>query len=315
MQAALLLGSLIAHRSLFFFANQLPSLLSTYTVARYDPGRVGRWAWCSGIVFTAALFAAATPEIARQQTSSPVLLVPCGVAAWGCGRVLRRLREQEGELSAALDRLAAEQAARETAAVLAERSRIALDMHDVVVHAVTVMTEQVAEVRAEIEAAGGSVPRLLAAEETGRQALVELAQTLDVLGNESLCGALPGLGATGDLGARFRAAGLDLELQVNAVPGLPAGLELVVYRILQEALTNALKHGGRDSVRAAIRASDGELVIRVRNLVDRAAYPLPSGQHGLVGMRERVTMLGGTLHVEHSPTDFEVRAALPLAAP
>jgi signal transduction histidine kinase len=289
-------------------------------VARYDGGRIGRWAWLSGVVFSFSLFAAATPEIVRQQASSPLLLVPCGVVAWGCGRVLRRLHEQAGQLERALGRLAAEQVALESAVVGAERTRIAVEMHDVVVKAVSVMTNHVAAVRADIESAGGSVPRLRAAEQTGRQALIELAQTLDLLGNASAGDVVATESALGpeaaeELGERFRAAGVDLELHVDAVPGLAAGVQLAVFRILQEALTNALKHGGGDSVQAAIRAGDGELVIRVRNPVGRPAVALPSGRHGLLGMRERVAMLGGTLHVEQSLVGFEVRVAVPLDAP
>jgi signal transduction histidine kinase len=113
------------------------------------------------------------------------------------------------------------------------------------------------------------------------------------------------------------AAGLDLRLDLPELldRDLPASVQLTAYRILQEALTNVLKHGDRESVVAVVLATGTELVITVRNRVgDRPGPPpVPSGRNGLMGMRERVALFGGSLSAQRAADDFEVRAVLPLA--
>jgi signal transduction histidine kinase len=317
LHAALVLPGLVMDHSVFFFAAQLPSMLSTYTVARYGRGWLARWSWLSAAALTAAVFLGAPPDVVRQERSSPVLFLVCAGVAWAAGRILRRLTEQGSELEDALGRLAAEQAARQGVAVTAERARIAVEMHDVVAHAVSLMVLQVGTARGELEGEGADVPRLRSAEETGRQAMAELHRVLGVLQQrpDELPDAVPGLAAAAELAEHFRAAGLDLRLDLPDVGGLPASVQLAAYRILQEALTNALKHGGREWVSAVVLDTGHELVITVRNPVapPGRAPLVPSGRNGLIGMRERVTMFGGSLSSGLRAGGFEVRAVLPLA--
>jgi signal transduction histidine kinase len=205
-------------------------------------------------------------------------------------------------------------AARE--AVVAERARIARELHDVVAHSVSVMV---------VQAQAG--PRLLAepdrARETfgsieaaGREALVELRRLLGVLrsGEEHAATApQPGLNALDGLIAQVREAGLRVDLRTEGVPlQLPAGVDLSAYRIVQEALTNALKHAGR---------AEAEVIVRYRacalelEILYNGAGPdtrLNGSGHGLVGMRERVALYGGSLETgSRNGHGFAGRASLP----
>jgi signal transduction histidine kinase len=216
-----------------------------------------------------------------------------------------------------LARLAAEQAARRATAVAAERGRIAVEMHDVVAHAVSLMVLQVGAARRELAAEGLDVPRLASAEQTGQQAMLELRRILGVLNDPGRPGPgdLPGMAATAELADRFRAAGLDLRLDLPEDGDLPTSVQLTAYRILQEALTNVLKHGRRESVVATVLANGTEVVISVRNRLaeETSVPPVPSGRNGLIGMRERVALFGGSLSAGRAADGFEVRAVLPLA--
>jgi signal transduction histidine kinase len=317
MHGSFVLLGLVADHSVFFFANSLPSMLSTYTVARYGRGWLGRWAWVvAGAAFCLALYLGAPRAVIRYEASAPVGYFAVSLVAWMSGWILRRLHDQSARLADALEQLTAAQAAGQAAAVVNERARIALEMHDVVDHAVSLMVAQVTAARHDLEHNGIAAPRLEAAEQTGHQALLELRRTLGVLRErpDTDPQPLPDLAAMAGLAEHFRAAGLNVDLQVDEQAGLPASVQLAAYRILQEAMTNALKHGGQAWVSAAVLATGHELTITVRNPIGETPMnPLvPSGQHGLVGMRERVAMFGGSLRTGRASESFEVRAVLPL---
>ena len=126
---------------------------------------------------------------------------------------------------------------------------------------------------------------------------------------------LPDLAQVPELVRGFRSAGLDVRLSTRGELGdLPTGLQLSAFRILQEALTNALRHAGRVPVHAELARSGARVVLEVRNPAGRGASPvaLPSGGHGLVGMRERVAMFDGHLDAGRSGDSFVVRAVLPV---
>jgi signal transduction histidine kinase len=206
-------------------------------------------------------------------------------------------------------------AARE--AVVAERARIARELHDVVAHSVSVMVVQAQagprlpdEER--VRDAFGSI------ETTGREALVELRRLLGVLrgGEEHAATApQPGLASIEALVEQVREAGLRVDLRVEGEPAaLPPGIDLSAYRIVQEALTNALKHAGRAEAEVIVRYETAAVELEI---LDNGIGPhtrVNGSGHGLVGMRERVALYGGLLEAgSRNGHGFAVRARLPLA--
>jgi len=241
-----------------------------------------------------------------------------GVLMWLAGRVVRSRAELTAELhEAAL--VAHEQREADAArAVAEERRRIAREMHDVVAHSVSTMVIQAGGARRIL---GRDTQRAIEAatliERTGREALSEMRHLLCVLHAGDEAAALapqPTLHELGALIGRSRAAGLPVELAVSGEPGeLSAGVDLAAYRVVQEALTNALKHGGGHA-EVRVRYADDELLLTVSDHGDGTPRPrAESGGHGLVGMRERVRVCGGELRAGPRPGGgFEVEARLPL---
>jgi signal transduction histidine kinase len=208
------------------------------------------------------------------------------------------------------------------AAVAAERARIARELHDVIGHSISVMGVQAGAVRRRL-GAGQEREReaLEAVERVGRDAVAEMQRLLGFLrddGGDSARGALPTLQRVGELVAQLRRAGLDVDLRLEGdVDDLPPGRALAAFRVVQEALTNVLKHAAGAHVRVTVRRSVCELEIEV---IDdggpSAGDPRASGGYGLVAMRERVAMYGGTLDARPRPEGgFAVSARLPTGAP
>jgi len=208
---------------------------------------------------------------------------------------------------------------RERAAVAEERRRIARDLHDVVAHSVSVMTVQAGAARLLLdEEPKRAREPLLAVEETGRQALGEMRRLLGILRRAEGKAALapqPGLARLDDLVAQARAGGLPVELTVEGErAALPPGVDLAAYRIVQEALTNARKHGGPARAHVALRYGREALELEVTNDGGASAND-GSGGHGLVGMRERVALYGGELEAgPRASGGYAVRARLPVEA-
>jgi Signal transduction histidine kinase len=205
-------------------------------------------------------------------------------------------------------------------AAAAERARIARELHDVVAHNVSVMVVQA-------DGAGFALDSdpeqarvaMRTISETGRRALAEMRRLVGVLREDGAAGEeyapQPGLAQLEDLVRQARSSGLAVELSVTGTPcGLSEGEELVIYRIVQEALTNALKHGGpATTARVELEHRPGEVVLRVVDDGRGAAAPLGAGGHGLVGMRERVAMYGGAVEAGPRPGGgFQVTARLPV---
>jgi len=207
------------------------------------------------------------------------------------------------------------------AAVADERTRIARELHDVVGHSVTVMMVQAGAARMLVEAdPTGARERLLAVEESGREALAEMRRMLEVLRDDEepgLLGPQPGVEDLERLVADSRATGLHVELAVEGEPvALPPGEALAAYRIVQEALTNARKHAGGGRVDVRVRYAPGTLELAVENDGDTPVEDgWDAGGHGVIGMRERVGLYGGELDVGPRPEGgFAVRARLPIEA-
>ena len=239
-------------------------------------------------------------------------LVPLGAFA------LRRRAERAAALEAETERLAHERDERARAAVAAERARIARDLHDVIAHSVSVMTVQggAARLLLDQDAQRAREP-LLAVEETGHQAMAEMRRLLGVVHAEDDAPALapqPGLADLEALTEQLRQAGLPVALEVQGAPkALAPGLELAGYRIVQEALTNALKHAGPARAWVTVRYDPDALVLEIADDGSGSGGDGGGSGHGLVGMRERVGLYGGELVAGTRPGGgFAVRARLPL---
>jgi len=207
---------------------------------------------------------------------------------------------------------------------VAERARIARELHDVIAHNVSVMVVQADGASYALDADPGRAREALAAiSATGRQALAEMRRLLGVLRREEDGGASerapqPGIGELGELLDQARGAGLPVSFTVEGEPHpLPGGIALTAYRIVQESLTNTRKHAGpMASASVTLRYADTALVLAIsddgRGDLGGAAMPEATG-HGLTGMRERVAACGGSVAAGPRPGGgFEVVATLPL---
>ncbi|MEA2382421.1 MAG: hypothetical protein QOH72_2392 [Solirubrobacteraceae bacterium] len=249
---------------------------------------------------------------------SEVVLVPTVfVLAWLGGfaqreRAAQAHRAEERALHAERER---EVAAR--IAVAEERARIARELHDIVAHAVSVMVLQVGAVRHRLPADfGAEVGALRAVEDTGRSALGDMRRMLGAMRGAADSAELepqPGLERLDVLLKEVRRAGLPVELHVDGEPSpLPAAIDLSAYRIVQEGLTNALKHARATRASVHIGYAADELWIQVSD--DGAGVTAPSGDgHGLVGVRERVKLFGGEMTaVAANGGGFRLTTSLPL---
>jgi signal transduction histidine kinase len=237
-------------------------------------------------------------------------------ASWVLGYAVRLRRDYVAELKDRAARLEAQEGERAARAVLDERLRIARELHDVIGHSISliaVQSEAAARcVGADPRAVAGYLGRISAA---SRQAMAEMRGVLAVLrpDAEAELSPQPGLEQVGELIESLRAGGLDTRLEMEPMR-LPPGLALAVYRIVQESLTNVLKHAGTDA-KAAVTVSRNGAAVRVSVHDDGAGPggPASSTAHGIVGMRERVAAYGGTLRTGARPGGgFEVEASVPL---
>jgi signal transduction histidine kinase len=206
-------------------------------------------------------------------------------------------------------------AARE--AVAEERARIARELHDVIAHNVSMMVLQAGAERRVLDGANGPTRDVLRTiEQIGRSALTEMRRLLGMLRSDAgePLTPQPGLGDLPTLIAQVREAGLPAELRIDGQPrDLPAGIELSAFRIIQEALTNALKHAGDARAQVSVRYRTDTLELEIVDDGPGTANSTTGAGHGLVGMRERVTLCGGRLETGHRPDGgFAVRVLLPV---
>jgi signal transduction histidine kinase len=204
-------------------------------------------------------------------------------------------------------------------AVAEERARIAREMHDAVAHAMTVMVVQAGGARSVIDRdQAEAVAALRRIEDTGRAGLGEMRRLIGVLApnGDVALEPQPGLDRLDELLDTMRATGLPVETVVEGEPrDLPPGVDLTAYRVVQEALTNALKHAGDAHASVMLRYGDDALELEVAD-DGRGALVANAGGRGLVGMRERVALFGGSLETGSRPGGgFVVRARIPTAEP
>jgi signal transduction histidine kinase len=202
-------------------------------------------------------------------------------------------------------------------AVVEERARIARELHDAIAHNVSMMVVQAGAERRVLDGRDGTTHEVLSTiEHIGRGALTEMRRLVGMLRNDELepLAPQPGLGDIPTLVTQVREAGLPVDLSIEGeARELPVGIELSAYRIVQEALTNALKHAGDARASVRIRYAPDSLELEIVDDGAGGVARADSGGHGLVGMRERVALYGGRLDAGRSAAGgFTVRALLPI---
>jgi signal transduction histidine kinase len=314
----IVVGALAAQIAIVPMGDDLRSsggpLVAIYTIGERVPRR-----W--GLPLLAGVLIAIGAVMARHIGLPDGLqsLIQTGLffaAAWFIGdsvRIRALYTRALEEKAALLEREREERARR---AILEERERIARELHDAVTHHVSVMVIQ----------AGGALrsldPRpeeartaLRAIEATARQALTDMRRMLGILGGETQ-GPPPSLDRLGDLLEQVRSAGMAVELSVDGEPReLEPGLELSAYRIIQEGLTNSLKHAGGGRARVTLRYGPRSLEVAIDDERGRDAPSALEPEHegrGLIGMRERVAMFRGRFSAQPTATGFRVTAVLPV---
>jgi signal transduction histidine kinase len=263
-----------------------------------------------GIIVTAA-FPDTAPPLPGRYTALLVL-----IPAAALGNAARLWRRQAGDSAKRLRQAQAEHLAATRRAVEQERARIASELHDVVTHNVSVMVVQAGAARRVLDSSPGEAREaLLAVEASGRTAMTELRHLLGLLApaGDEILRPQPGLGQLPSLVARVRAAGLPVELSVTGTQvSLPAGMDLAAYRVVQEALTNIIKHAGPATAQVRIRYSAEDLLIEITDDGGPSGAPAGGGR-GLIGLRERIALYGGQLDAGPRPAGgWRVRAAIPL---
>lgn len=287
-----------------------PPMVAFYTVARQEEWRLARWGLV-GVAVLGVAWSAFDPvdtTLLKHLQSAPWVLL--WVVAWLLGALVRT-RVQNAE------QRQLRQVERESRAVAEERNRIARELHDVIGHSVSVMTVQASAVRRRLTP-DQSVERqaLETVEAVGREALTEMRRMVDVLRQDGESTGLappPGLADLPRLVEKFCEAGLPVSLRVEGEPqALPPGLDLTAYRLVQEGLTNALKHSAAPRcAEVTIVWERDQLDLAVRD--DGASVSSTIVGNGLRGMRERVGVYGGRLVAGPGPRGgFELVATLPL---
>ncbi|HKY12795.1 MAG TPA: sensor histidine kinase [Gaiellaceae bacterium] len=281
----------------------IPSVESLFVVGLAAAFLLGnlRNAWQAGIGLLVAVSSLAfiVYEIPGHATSELVFIPIDFAVAWVAGFALRERSEQAeaAELRASLAERERDAAAR--VAVAKERARIARELHDVIAHAVSVMVLQVGAVRHKLpDSLGEDRDALKGVERAGRTALIEMRRLLGAMRDgedEAELVPQPGLDGLESLREEIGRAGLPVELHVDGEPvPLPRGIDLSAYRIVQEGLTNALKHARATKADVTVRYRPGEVQLEVRDNGVGSSTTDGLG-HGLVGIRERVKIFGGEM--------------------
>jgi signal transduction histidine kinase len=250
-------------------------------------------------------------------TSNYVFISLRFVVAWLAGYALRERAEQAEAAEERAIRAEREREAAARVAVAEERARIARELHDIVAHAVSVMVLQVGAVRHKLpDELAADRDALTGVERAGRMALAEMRRLLSAMrrdGEEAELVPQPGLDGLDSLLAEIGRAGLPVELHVEGQPfPLPRGIDLSAYRIVQEGLTNVLKHAQASDADVIVRYRPDELGIEVRD--NGRGHTSSDGRgHGLVGVRERVKIYGGQMSAGTSEDGgFVLTTRLPL---
>jgi len=274
-----------------------------------------------GITGGILVFAAVGVAVLRDpegSTSDVFFVNVIASIAWLIGFAFHERNRRTAELTERAERAERTLESEARAAVAEERARIAREMHDVVAHSLSVMVVQAEAAEAMLDADPARARRPLAAvQQTGRDALGELRRMLGVLreraDEDAALAPQPGLDGLDALVDQVRWAGLPVSVRVEGDPRpLPSGIDLSAYRIVQEGLTNALKHAGPATAQVVLRYGETEVELEVRDDGRGRAGGADGGGHGLLGMRERVAVCGGDLSAGPLPEGgFALTARLP----
>jgi signal transduction histidine kinase len=274
----------------------------------------------AGAAIGFATIAVATERDVRIDSGEMLNAIVAGAALGLFSYAVQKRDRRAAELDERAEQLQRERDERERAAVAEERSRIARELHDVIAHCVSVMTVQAGAARIQLaEDPRRAFEPLLSVEETGRQALAEMRHLLELLRRDTIETGLapePGLSELHTLVETCEGAGLPVQLTVDGKPRtISPGVDLAAYRVVQEALTNAIKHAGPARAWVTVRYSPRALELEISD----NGHALPKNGdhgHGLVGMRERVALYGGDLRTgARAGGGYAVRARFPLEQP
>jgi signal transduction histidine kinase len=277
------------------------------------------WTWRTTAIVVGLLVAYLGAAAAAQGTFPASELLHTGLAwavAWFAGERTRLRREQVAGLKERARRADRDAERERMLAAAEERTRIARDLHDSAGHTISLIAVRAGAARLRYhQDPDRSLLALEAVEDLARRTVEDIDQIVNTLRDDGSANevveALPGLASLDALIAHHAAAGLEVTLDTAGVPrALGGATDQAAYRILQEALTNAARHGaGGASIALAFGDTAVELV--VTNPVTTDGAPRPTGGHGLVGMRERATLLGGRLDAARANGAFRVRARIP----
>jgi signal transduction histidine kinase len=296
----------------------LATFVGVYTVAAYEDRRkslVGLGLLAFGMTWY--WLTRAEPF----DPTTPVWIGILGLLSWGLGEYVRARRAYTADVEALAERLERARALEARQAAWQERARLARELHDVIGHTVNVMVIQAGAGRRTLAADRGLAERAFQTiESTGREALEELDRLLGILRTEEDEPELPpqpGLEQLRALAGRFEDAGLPVEITIEGDEvALPRSLDQSAYRIIQEALTNALRHAGGTVAHVAVRYRNDRLELEVANDGREDRRPQnhhPGGGRGLIGIRERVALFGGDLEAgPRTGGGFVVRCRFPL---
>ena len=292
-------------------------LIAVYSVFVQCSRRV-RLAVIPVIVAGAAVEMARDPSTHSVVEALPTFAILAAVVM--LAQVVRRSRDQAARLRQLAAELAASRAEAEELAVAAERLRIAREMHDVLAHGVSVMVLQIGAARMVLSESAPQVRKVLAGvEDLGRQALEDLRGILGLLRDPAGAAAEQSPLLPGDfqrLFATMRTAGLPLSVEgADSIAMLPDPLVRTVFRVIQEALTNALKHSGPAATTVDIRVGARDVTVDVHDKGSTAStHSTLAGGNGLIGLRERVSVVGGTLISGPSTSGgWQLRMTVPCA--
>lgn len=303
-------------------------IIAAYSAAAYSPYRVATLASLPATALLVSLFRNSSSYSVPEKYVPFLILIPVVVAA-DVIRTWKRRVDEHRERLAVVEHRQLEELRR---AVELERARIARELHDVVTHNVSMMVIQAGAARRMLEMdLDESREALLAVEAGGRAAMAELRHVMGLLtmdtdsadpDGEDLAGRAdlapqPGLDRLDALVARVRDTGVPVELSVVGQPRpVPSGVELAAYRVVQEALTNMVKHAVGATATVAVEYGADQLRVEVTDTGGRPGPAATSGNgRGLIGLRERLAVYGGTLQSGRRPSGgYRVRALIPLEA-
>jgi signal transduction histidine kinase len=288
-------------------------VMALYAVGSHGDRRV---AAVGAIVTAAVVLAGDIPKLVDGDPVDevvPAWFVVAGI--WGLGRWVSSRRRETADLTTRAAEAERDRARHAAAAVADERARIARELHDLVAHSMGIIVIQAQAAQRAIDGEPEAARTALTSIETsGRQGLGEMRRLLGLLASpdQSSVAPQPGLRDLPELVGRLQAAGMRVDLRMDDdLDGLPAGIDLAAYRIAQEALTNVLRHAGAAArARVAVRSADGAVDVEVCD-DGRGAVGVPGGGHGLVGMRERAALYGGSVEAGNGADGgFRVHAHL-----